>query len=843
VVEVSREYSVDNLDVKPGNESIETRTIHADPSPLDRIVEIGTDSRGRVVAIDEVVSGGGLTVLERDAKGRIVTVDGPNITLDQLAGGGGGGVDLNDLSIAYNYVDQRTSLSGLWPGGTGWTYQYDLNGNLYEQTSPNGNTIRFHWDELNRLAGKDYAPVGHLNPAKDIIYSYDTAENGIGRLASVSNPGRTAVDTSYSYTKEGQIAAMVRDFGSEGAFPFSYTYDLLGRPTLTVLPNGKPILNTYSGSVLEKIRRRAGWNRRQQSWFWVRVADNVQLHPSGGIATIDYPLVSGGSTYTYDLTTHRLATVQGTANVGALSGTIQSLDFTYDRAGNLTATDTTGSLTQYHQSFTYDGLHRLWSATCVSCDRPHGYEPRWYSYDLAGNLKTKGDLALKYEGSAVGASPHAVTRVEEAGDLEKGVYAYDADGGLVTRTRNGVTLNLTRDDDGRITDLSGGAGASYIYDEAGRRSRKTVAGGAGTLYVDPTYEVDLAGAGAPTHRIHFFHGSRRIATEQRTGAGLPTDPGSTHSWQVYFPDFVGSNSLVVTDTGEVQESFFRPFGEFAQSGGGLSEYLFTDQENDPESGLQYFGARYYDPWVGRFLSQDPGLIGSVAGISFDRIGSDPQQFNVYNYGRNAPTVYVDPTGEAAVVAACAASPACRGAVLGAIGFGVGTAVNAAAQYIATGEVNFRDALAAGAAAGAVSTAIGVNPGLAKPGALAALGGTAGAAGSVAGDAMNDREVSGSKAVVSGVAGAVATPLGSAVGNATENIFGASASSVIGEVVGASAGEGTALAISAAAPAVAEAAHDAGEATAERVRGAERDVQPEHQTLHDRGSITCTKTGC
>jgi RHS repeat-associated protein len=95
----------------------------------------------------------------------------------------------------------------------------------------------------------------------------------------------------------------------------------------------------------------------------------------------------------------------------------------------------------------------------------------------------------------------------------------------------------------------------------------------------------------------------------------------------------------------VQRSFFRPFGEFAQEGGGLSPYLFTDQEHDPESDLQYFGARYYDPWIGRFLSQDPALLGSAAGVTFNRIATDGQQFNAYSYVGNRPTVFVDPSGE------------------------------------------------------------------------------------------------------------------------------------------------------------------------------------------------------
>jgi len=60
----------------------------------------------------------------------------------------------------------------------------------------------------------------------------------------------------------------------------------------------------------------------------------------------------------------------------------------------------------------------------------------------------------------------------------------------------------------------------------------------------------------------------------------------------------------------------------------------------------YYGARYYDPWVGRFLSQDPDLVGPVGGGSFAAIASDPRNFNAYTYALNAPTRYTDPTGRA-----------------------------------------------------------------------------------------------------------------------------------------------------------------------------------------------------
>lgn len=64
---------------------------------------------------------------------------------------------------------------------------------------------------------------------------------------------------------------------------------------------------------------------------------------------------------------------------------------------------------------------------------------------------------------------------------------------------------------------------------------------------------------------------------------------------------------------------------------------YTGKERDAESGLDYFGARYYSSVIGRFSSPDP-VFASAARVM------DPQQWNMYAYGRNNPLSITDPTG-------------------------------------------------------------------------------------------------------------------------------------------------------------------------------------------------------
>lgn len=69
----------------------------------------------------------------------------------------------------------------------------------------------------------------------------------------------------------------------------------------------------------------------------------------------------------------------------------------------------------------------------------------------------------------------------------------------------------------------------------------------------------------------------------------------------------------------------------------FSRYRYTAKKRDTESGLDYFGARYYASSMGRFMSPDP------SGIAYSN-PTNPQSFNLYSYALNNPLRFVDPTG-------------------------------------------------------------------------------------------------------------------------------------------------------------------------------------------------------
>src|SRR5260370_21920948 len=187
-------------------------------------------------------------------------------------------------------------------------------------------------------------------------------------------------------------------------------------------------------------------------------------------------------------------------------------------------------------------------------------------------------------------------------------WCYDAAGNVVGSqtcsfyAQTGTPFPNIYDGENRLSQTTvGGVTPSYDYDAGARRVQKS----SGTLYWyalngNVLEETDLAGN--MTAEYIFFGGKRTARLD------FPNACRFTFPVHYYFADHLGSADVVADPNGAIEEeSDYYPFGgERVITDLGIdNNYKFTGKERDPETGLDYFGARYYGNSIGRFLTVDP----------------------------------------------------------------------------------------------------------------------------------------------------------------------------------------------------------------------------------------------
>jgi RHS repeat-associated protein len=136
----------------------------------------------------------------------------------------------------------------------------------------------------------------------------------------------------------------------------------------------------------------------------------------------------------------------------------------------------------------------------------------------------------------------------------------------------------------------------------------------------------------------------------------------------YHNDGLGSVVAATNDSGQVLwRKDYAPYGEQIDTTPDTERQAYTGKLHDDVTGLTYFGARHYDPEMGRFLSPDP--------VAF--VDDNAMSFNRYLYVNNNPYKYVDPDGEFLNFAAK---------------FVLDVGINIALNYVTTGKLNVGGAL-------------------------------------------------------------------------------------------------------------------------------------------------------
>ncbi|NQZ13161.1 MAG: hypothetical protein HRT35_38950, partial [Algicola sp.] len=306
-------------------------------------------------------------------------------------------------------------------------------------------------------------------------------------------------------------------------------------------------------------------------------ATGPSYHANGTLTDFTY-----GNGLKYNLTLNNrqlpehLKTLKG-------STSLTHLQYTYDGNGN-TSSITDHKDTTYNIAMGYDGLDRLTAAN-----------GKWgaasFTYDTMGNITSKsmGSMAVSY---VYDPTTKRLNSASVSGSKSKSYsFTYDKKG-AVTNTGN---VDLPRNQAGQVT---GTGGHSYVYDGNGKRVKDTK-------------------NNAPTKaRYSIYDKSGRMVYQWDQQTETITD-------------YIFLGGELVT---EAQVSL----GDGSQSVDNTN-VGYTGHQWDNDIGLNYMQARYYDPLLGRFLSNDP-----VGYTSKNPVMS----FNRYLYVNNNPYKFTDPTGKA-----------------------------------------------------------------------------------------------------------------------------------------------------------------------------------------------------
>jgi RHS repeat-associated protein len=300
--------------------------------------------------------------------------------------------------------------------------------------------------------------------------------------------------------------------------------------------------------------------------------------------------------------------------------------YAYDGSGNITsAGDGTGA-----DTFVYDRLGRLEGATLRGepCSNMPATPCRTekYTYDRFGNIVSIA-TAGNPSNTVFTNADDDTNRITGAG------VVYDSRGNLTAYqsrqfTYDGLDMMTSSDMDGirRI----------YVY--SATDERVVTVGKVGSTFTGSDWTIRDAG-GRVLRRLARSASGTFTWTEDsvyRGGLLLSAAVPGPEKVRNFHLDHLGTPRLITGNGGaQIAEHHYRPYGpETPSSTWDDEKAKFTGHERDTAT-LDYMHARYYDPYLGRFLSVDPGKDWDL---------QQPQSWNLYTYVRSNPVNRFDPTG-------------------------------------------------------------------------------------------------------------------------------------------------------------------------------------------------------
>jgi RHS repeat-associated protein len=572
--------------------------------PLSHTTTFGYDTKGNLTTITNALNK--VTTIVVNTQGQPLTIKDPLNNTTTFT------YELGDLIAVKDPLNRETKR------------MLDAAGRLRSIINPLGQKTVYTPDALDRITLLTDAINGvtqfGYDPNSNLLTVTDAKSQQTVYTPNNMNRTTTRKDPllrteTYTYDNNGNLATVL-DRKSQTT---TYTYDPLNRRTKTTFQDGTSTNYTYdAGNRITQVQEKNASN----------VVTATITRTYDGLDRLTQEVTPQGTVnYTYDNASRRATmTVVGQTQVV----------YTYDNANRLT-TITQGTSTV---TIGYDDADRRTSVTYPNTNSiTYGYNVAseltsltykkgattlgdlTYTYDAAGNrIKTGGTFARSN-------LPPALTTTSYNADNQQLTFGtttetYDLNGNLATSTDAGVVMTYTWNARNQLMGISKtGFTASFTYDSFGRRTGKTVQGTITNFLYDGLNPVQEKNGATVNANLLTGLGIDEFFT-RTDGVGV----------RALLPDALGSTVALGDGTGTLQTQYtYEPFGVTTQTGAASSSsYKYTGREDDG-SGLYYYRARYYQPRLQRFLSEDP--IGLAGG-----------DINLYAYAFQNPVLLSDALG-------------------------------------------------------------------------------------------------------------------------------------------------------------------------------------------------------
>jgi RHS repeat-associated protein len=456
-------------------------------------------------------------------------------------------------------------------GETNWMAE-GVSNTACTTTKPTTTAITYTLDNTGNVKAINYPD----SESADVSYLHDNN----GNLKTLT---AGAVVHSYNYNNQNLLEDESFTIGSEKTLGVDYSYTSMMHRNYIAYPDGTTVFNKPN-AFGQPTEVKAYNNDTLVNEF----ASNVQHYLSGQLDSFTY-----GNGITHKTTLDAISLLPSDIQDLDGSSPIIDLAYTYDNNVNIKSITDTENPNYTLSNLTYDSLDRLTSTTGNS-----GIGSSVINYDSLGNITyySSKNSALDY---TYNYGNNRLSSVSGTGSQSKSYssFSYDKRGNITNNSHDELDFN-------HANQLYSSGTNSYLYDGFNRRVKHTDDNGTSySLYgQDGTLlyrETDVSnGVGNGINYIYL--GKKLIA---KVVGNEPSANSRQHN---------------------------KPYGKTTEIA--KDDIGYAGHKYDTDLNLSYMQARYYDPVIGRFYSNDP--------VGFTNIHT----FNRYAYANNNPYKYVDPDG-------------------------------------------------------------------------------------------------------------------------------------------------------------------------------------------------------